>query len=165
MYVQCMYISIYTFMYVLYVASIRTNVVLQIQVSHLEPQTISLKGEGVFPTLLLSCPRYQDPEGVYDSLKEKAMVVLQEREPTSQPLDEKHTRPEYIVCDSSVGILESGIPQVESFLDLHVSRQWSIHVYVTDSYCTGDIGDHKFTLCILSIHMHIRTYICTYVQT
>ena len=140
MYVLCAYISInYIFMYVEYIRTyIRTNVGLQIQVSHLEPQTISLKGEGVFPTLLLSCPRYQDPEGVYDSLKEKAMVVLQERGPTSQALDEKHTRPEHIVCDSPVGILESGIPQVESFLDLHVSGQWSIHVCVTDSYCARD---------------------------
>ena len=74
----------------------------------------------MFPSLLLNCPRYKDPDGVYDSLKEKAMVVLQEKRPTSPQVQEPD--PEQAVCSGPLDVLESGLPVVESYLDLHVSN-------------------------------------------
>ena len=97
----------------------------QVQIGHLEPQTITLLGEGVFPKISLSCPRYRDPDGLYDSLKEKASSLLEETSPLappsleSLPLLQPATSETLLLMED---VEESGIPPAESHMDLPSSR-------------------------------------------
>ncbi|XP_059164892.1 hydrocephalus-inducing protein homolog isoform X11 [Physella acuta] len=48
----------------------------QIQVAHFEPDTITLRGEGVFPRISLDLPRLEDDDGLYNSLLQEAKYNL-----------------------------------------------------------------------------------------
>lgn len=92
----------------------------QVQIGHLEPQTITLLGEGVFPKISLSCPRYRDPDGLYDSLKEKASALLKETSSLPQPSLESLPYPQPVASETLLveDVEESGIPPAESHMDL-----------------------------------------------
>ena len=97
----------------------------QVQIGHLEPQAITLLGEGVFPKISLSCPRYHDPDGLYDSLKEKASALLKEASPLPPPTPESLPCPQPVAGETLLlmeDVEESGIPPAESFMDLHSSH-------------------------------------------
>ena len=82
-------------------------------------------GEGVFPKISLSCPRYRDPDGLYNSLKEKASSLFEETSPLappsleSQPLLQPATSETLLLMED---VEESGIPPAESHMDLPSSR-------------------------------------------
>lgn len=97
----------------------------QVRIGHLEPQTVTLVGEGVFPKISLSCPRYHDPDGLYNSLKEKASVLLNEKSSLPPPTPEAPPCPQPVTNEALLlmeDVEESGIPPAESFMDLHSSH-------------------------------------------
>ncbi|MDA8003201.1 MAG: hypothetical protein MPL62_18100, partial [Alphaproteobacteria bacterium] len=97
----------------------------QVQIGHLEAQTVTLLGEGVFPEISLSCPRYRDPDGLYNSLKEKASALLKVNSSLPPPTPEVLPCPQPATNETLLlmdDIEESGIPPAESFMDLHASH-------------------------------------------
>ena len=82
-------------------------------------------GEGVFPKISLSCPRYHDPDGLYNSLKEKASAQLKETSSLPRPSLQSLPRPQPVARETLLlmeDVEESGIPPAESHMDLLSSR-------------------------------------------
>ena len=78
-----------------------------------------------FPQISLSCPRYRDPDGLYDSLKEKASSLFEETSPLAPPSLESPPLPQPATSETLLlmeDVEESGIPPAESHMDLPSSR-------------------------------------------
>ncbi|XP_066569678.1 hydrocephalus-inducing protein homolog [Amia ocellicauda] len=87
----------------------------EIQVSYFEPESITLKGEGVFPRICLDLPRNLTGDSRYSSILKQAQEAL-ERETRKE---EALSRPATVGADLSV---DDYIPTYDALLQMEVER-------------------------------------------
>ena len=99
---------------------------MQIQIGHLHGSSNGhLARRRFFPEISLSCQRYRDPDGLYNSLKEKASALLKVNSSLPPPTPEVPPCPQPATNETLLlmdDIEESGIPPAKSLMDLHASH-------------------------------------------